>query len=204
MSPRGEATSEDEEVRKLAEAKARIEKRIRWLERELEHSKSVLKVVNSTLVERSFKRVEVAEPSPTIPVTPAPPPPALAVPVKAYKQVIPLKTATGVLLVNMQIGDDEVRVTPAEGIMFNVNTPPFQPFLVSRILEPMQVKDREAARTGEITPDKIFSYNVVRDGDIIREIVIRNYRDPRRLQEIKTSLRWTFDKMYEKTVQTGV
>lgn len=201
MSTYGEAASEDAEVRKLAEAKARIEKRIRWLEKELDHFKSILEVVNSTLVEKSFRHVEVAEPSPspTTPVTPAPPPPALEVPVKEYKQVVPLKTVTGVLLVNMQIEDDEVRVTPAEGIMFDVNTPPFQPFLVSRILEPMQMKDKEAARMGEISPDKIFAYNVVKDGDIIREIVIRNYRDPRRLQEIKTSLRWTFDKMYEKT-----
>lgn len=204
MSPHGEEASKDEEVRKLAEAKARIEKRIRWLEKELNHSKSILEVVNSTLAERSFKRIEVAEPSPTVPAPPAPSPPAPEVPMGEYKQVVPLKTATGVLLVNMHIGYDEVRVTPAEGLTFNVTTPPFQQFLVSRILEPMQGKDKETARTGEIPPDKIFSYNVVQDGDIIREIVIRNYREPKRLQEIKTSLRWTFDKMHEKTVQTSV
>jgi len=197
MSAHGEEASA-EEVRRLAETKAKIEKRIRRLEDEIEHLRSVLDVVNSTLAEKSFRRAEITPkpevtkpPPPTIEVTAAPPK-------VEYKQVVPLKTATGTILAQMQIGDDSIRVTPAEGVTLNVTTPPFQAFLVSRILEPMQAKDKEAVGTGEIPPEKAFSFNVVQDDDIVREIVISNYRDPRRLQEIKTSLRWTFEKMYEK------
>jgi hypothetical protein len=43
----------------------------------------------------------------------------------------------------------------------------------------------------------MFSYNIVREGDQIREIIIRNV-DDERLKELKSSIRWTFEKMYEK------
>jgi hypothetical protein len=53
-------------------------------------------------------------------------------------------------------------------------------------------------RRGQLTPDKMFAYNIVREGDLLREIVIRN-ADEERLRELKSSIRWTLEKMYEKT-----
>ena len=43
----------------------------------------------------------------------------------------------------------------------------------------------------------MFSYNIVREGELIREIIIKN-ADEERLKELKSSVRWTFEKMYEK------
>ncbi len=43
----------------------------------------------------------------------------------------------------------------------------------------------------------MFSYNIVREGDLIREIIIKNV-DDERLKELKSSIRWTFEKMFEK------
>jgi len=94
-----------------------------------------------------------------------------------------------------------MRVVPAEGLAFNVNTPPFSSFLVERVLAKMQEKDREAAERGEITPEEILSYNITRDGDIIREITIRNVT-PERSRELKSAVLWTLEKMYEKTLRT--
>ena len=62
----------------------------------------------------------------------------------------------------------------------------------------MQEKDNELVRMGQLTPDKMFAYNIVREGDLIREIMIRNV-DEERLRELKSSIRWTLEKMYEKT-----
>ncbi len=58
-------------------------------------------------------------------------------------------------------------------------------------------KTRKLVKTKQLTVDKAFSFNVVREGDLIREIVIRNV-DEERLKELKSSIRWTFEKMYEK------
>ncbi len=86
---------------------------------------------------------------------------------------------------------------PDESKHFSVNTPPFSNFLVERVLAKMQDKDSKLVRLKQLTTDKMFSYNIVREDDLIREIVIRNV-DEERLKELKSSIRWTLDKMYEK------
>jgi hypothetical protein len=90
-----------------------------------------------------------------------------------------------------------MHVLPDESKNFSVNTPPFGNFLVERVFAKMQEKDAELVRTKQLTADKMFSYNIVREGDLIREIIIRNV-DEERLKELKSSIRWTFEKMYEK------
>jgi len=65
----------------------------------------------------------------------------------------------------------------------------------------MQEKDREDASKGKIAPENILSYNIKRDGNLIREITIRNLK-PQRSRELKSSIRWTLEKMYERIKQT--
>ena len=61
----------------------------------------------------------------------------------------------------------------------------------------MQDKDKELVRLGQLATDQMLSYNIIRQGDLIREIIIKN-ADDERLKELKSSIRWTFEKMYEK------
>ena len=79
-----------------------------------------------------------------------------------------------------------------------MNTPPFNTFLVDRVLAKMQEKDSEMVRMQQLVPEQMFAYNIIRDGDLIREIVMRNV-DEERLKELRSSIRWTLEKMYEKT-----
>ena len=62
----------------------------------------------------------------------------------------------------------------------------------------MRGKDVEDSKRGEVEPDKILSYNVIQDGDVIKELIIQNYRDDDRLRKIRTTVRWTLEKMHEK------
>jgi len=188
--------TEGEKVKKVAEFRTLLEKRIREMETELEGMRVLLEFVDTALLERGFKRAEIAKPAPT-PI----PPEAAAPPVVEYEKSIPLKTATGDLLANLYMGEDSMRVVFAEDKDFDINTPPFMSFLVERVLVKMQEKDREDAGTGEIAPEEILSYNIVREGDVVREITIQNIR-PERLKELKSTMRWTLEKMYEK-MKTG-
>jgi hypothetical protein len=166
------------------------------MEIELEGLRVLLGFIDDTLLEKGFKRAEIAKPV-TAPKEAVSPLPAVG-----YEISVPLKTVAGDLLADLYMGEDSMRVVLAEDKSFNVNTPPFTSFLVERVLAKMQEKDREAASTGEIAPDKILSYNITRDGDLIREITIRNIR-PERTRELKSAIRWTLEKMYEKTMQTS-
>ena len=114
-----------------------------------------------------------------------------------YESVMQLKAASGEPLATLYLADDSLRLVPAEGKNFNVNTSPFTQFLVEKVLAKMQEKDSELVRNGQITPDDIFSYKIIREGDIMREITIKHV-DEERLRELKSSIRWTLEKMYEK------
>ena len=191
---------EAEKIKKLVAFKKKLEERVEGLKSELDELRLMLEAVNSILLEKGFKRAEIAkkpvttEVSPVKEEVPVQPPQPLA----EYEKVIPLETVTGEPLANLHIDQDSLRAVLAEDKNFNVNTPPFTQFLVERVLAKMQEKDSELARTGQLTTDKIFSYNIIQEDDRIREIAIKNF-DNNRLRELKSSIRWTLEKMYEKT-----
>lgn len=176
-----------EKTKKLVEFRTRIEKRINELSSELEELRTLLEFIDNMLLEKGFMRPEIKKQA--VPISPQKE--------LEYKAVAPIKTVTGELLANLYIGEDFLRVVLAEDKKFDVNTPPFMQFLVERVLAKMQEKDSEAARRGEFPPDKIFSYSIIRDGDVLQEIVIKNIV-AERFQELKSSIRWTLEKMYEK------
>ncbi len=191
----------DAELKRFAEMKAYFEKRIGELQEEISRLKTFLEAVDATLAEKSFKRVEI--PKPTLPpsappITVAPPPQPVG-----YEQVVPLKTVEGVHLADLRIGSADLRIIPASGMKFDVNSPPLRAFLIGRVLEPMQAKDGEAARAGELAPEKILSYRVEQEGNIVKEISIKNFGDERRLLELKNAIRWTFRRMYERMASTA-
>lgn len=193
---------EADKLKKLAEFRTRLEKKIETLSRELEDSLILLEFVDAALLEKGFKKAEVRLPvSKTLPSQPvSAPSPSVASavpPVLEYESSVPLKTMNGELLANLYIDKNSLRAVLAEDKSFNINTPPFLQFLVERVFVKMQDKDRQASASGELEPDKIFSFKIVQDGDILKEILVENVSEDR-LRELKTALRWTLEKMYEK------
>jgi len=202
---------EEAKMRKMAELRTTLEKRVEELQTELEQLRALLDFVNSALLEKGFKKPEIAKPAAPAPVPiteelaprsqPSPVAGEVAPPVLEHAQTVPIKTATGELLANLYMDEDSMRVVLAQGKSFTVDTPPFMAFLVERVLAKMQEKDRESAGAGEIPPDKVLSYEIVKDGDVIRELSIKNIGSDR-ARELKSTIRWTLEKMYEKIKST--
>ena len=90
-----------------------------------------------------------------------------------------------------------MHITLSEDKNFGINTHPFISFFVERVLAKMQEKDKEDASKGKLDPEKIVSYDLKQDGNTLREITIRNVRSER-TRELKSSIRWTLEKMYER------
>ena len=187
--------------------KKRLEEQLDKLTAEVNEVQSTLDIVNQILLERGFKRGDIKE----IPASPAPVPKEVVLPKHEAEppkppqtqqhtepeSVIPLKTMADEPLAIMHFDKQSIHVLPDESKNFSVNTPPFTNFLVEKVFAKMQEKDRELVRLGQLPTEKMFSYNIVREGDLIREIIIKN-ADDERLKELKSSVRWTFEKMYEK------
>ncbi|MCW4019742.1 MAG: hypothetical protein NWF14_00715 [Candidatus Bathyarchaeota archaeon] len=185
---------EEEKIKKIAELREILEGRVKSLESEIEGMRTLLEFINNLLLEKSFKRAEeIAKPVPPKPAE-LPPQPA---PPKKRVRTVPLKTGAGELLANLNIEDGYMRIVPAEDKTFNVNTPPFAAFLIERILVKMQERDQELVRQGKLKPDKAFSYEVQKDGEVLQEITIRNFAAQRE-REIRSATRWTLEKMHEK------
>jgi len=187
---------EKEKIKKIAKLRALLEKRVEDMETELDGLKTLLSLIDTTLIKEGFKRAEISKPVQTPPKQETPQPSVIQ-----QKKGIPLKTVTGDLLAQLYIEKDSMQITLAEDKNFDINTPPFTSFLVERVLAKMQEKDREDASKGKIAPENILSYNIKRDGNILREITIRNLRRERS-RELKSSIRWTLEKMYERIKQT--
>lgn len=191
-----------EKIKKLVAFKKKIENRVDELESELRELQTMLETVNILLLEKGFKHAEIAKApamTETLPMKEeaAEAEPSYSAPAEEYGSIIPLKTFTGELLANLHPNKDSLRVVLAEDKTFSSDTPPFTQFLIERVLEKMKEKDEELTRSGQLMPDKVFSYSIVHDGEIIREITIENV-DTDRLRELKSSIRWTLEKMYEK------
>jgi len=181
---------DEEVVSKLMELRSYLETRLKEVEEESERLRVLSKIVEEVIVSKSFRVAETLQPTPQEREA--------TLPASELEESVPLKTAQGVPLAAMVVSPPNVRIVPVEELEFSVHTPPFQSFFVSRILEPMRVKDEEAVRKGEFLPENALSYEVVAEGDIIKEVVIRNYGGETRLREVKSACRWTLEKMYER------
>ena len=191
--------SEDaDRTKRLFAFKTRIETRIRDLDIELKELQAALETVDSLLLEKGFKRAEISAKTETAELPLEEKEERVTEPETLTQGPSTLKSVTGEVLAEVYADGDVLHVVPAEDKDFNINTPPFNQFLLQRVLLKMQERDGELARSGQLDPNKILCFDITRDGDIIREIVIRNV-GPDRIAELKSSLRWTLEKMHEKT-----
>ena len=184
------SSSDQHLTKKLAEMKTFLERRLKQQEEEVTYLRSFIEVVDSLLAERSFRPVEISVPSEPVPK-----------PSTTLKSAdsVPVLTVDGVRIGSIQAEQGTLKVTSEPNINLDSNSPPLRSFLLAKVLEPMQAKDKEAASAGTIPPDAILAYTVEQDDGRLRAIHIQNYGDDRRLLELKNAIRWTLRRMYEKT-----
>ena len=196
-----------EKMKSMIDFKKRLEDQLDKLNAETKEVQASLDTVNMILIEKGFKRGDIKKiptGSASVPKEvvlpkhePDPPKVTITRQLTETESVIPLKTMTDEPLALIYFDKQSIHLLPDESKNFNVETPPFSNFLVEKVFAKMQEKDKEFVRLGQLATDKMFSYNIVREGDLIREIIIKNV-DDERLKELKSSIRWTFEKMYEK------
>ena len=199
--------AEENETKKLLEFKASLETRLREIEQEMSDIRTALEEINGLLVTTGFRTfstpttsspIHVPKQEPETPeledetpttVPPAPPP---------GDDQISVTGKDGTLLGTIIVEEMELEFTPSDVFQFTTDIPPFQSFLLERVLDNMRRTDQERASDGELEPQEILEYTVETDGDRITKLSITNYGGERRLRELNSSLRWTLDKMYEK------
>lgn len=193
----------DDDVRRAADIREWLVKQIADKSEELERLRTTLSLVDSLLKQGSFRPAAAMSDKQIAParqaMTASPPPPAKQSSLGVGRDVRPLKRAKDeFVLANAEVEANTVTIVPASGVQLSANTPPFRSFFLTRILDGMKGKDAEKVSQGAIRESDALSYWVDEDGGNIKKIVISNYRDKERLQEIFNTSAWVFTRMLEK------
>jgi hypothetical protein len=182
--------SQEKTTKRLAELKSYLEKKVAEHQNEIHDLQSFLETVDNILAEKSYRRVQLPKAITEAPTQVDSNPPQT------------IRTISGVLLADIFVDGQDLRIVPSKDIKFDANAPPLRSFLVGKVLEPLHVKDEESTRKQQLSPDQVLSYEIDREATVLKQIHVKNYGDERRLNELKNALRWTFRRMYEKTIGT--
>jgi hypothetical protein len=184
---------ENERVKRLAEAKSYIQKRIDELESEVELLKLILSVIDTALSRESFtKAAELPREAPRE----APQAPPAEADLGAQVSEAAVTSRDGRELARLVVYEKGLVIKPLMDLP--VDSPPLRSFFIAKVLEGYKRKDEELVRAGEIPEDEAFDYEVAEEGGLVKEIVVRNYRERRRLDEIRSALRWTLNRVLER------
>ena len=169
-----------EEVRRLLRIREGLERRIRRLEGELEDLRRALEEIDRLIAHLGFRRAD-----------------------EVSSESTSVKGRSGVVLGTLRCEGGSIIFEPRGDVEFSASSPLFKVFILERMLDEMRREDEERVSRGELSPDDVLSYDVETDGDRIVRLIIRNYGDETRLRRIRSNIRWTFDKMYERLKMRG-
>jgi len=111
---------------------------------------------------------------------------------------IPIKRVNdGKIIANAFVTPDQVSIVLDNGIEINADTPPFKSFFLDRIIGEMKKKDFAEAENGRIQKESVIDYIVNKNGANIREIIIKNYRQKERVNELINTAGWSLTRMLE-------
>jgi hypothetical protein len=199
----------EDDIRRAADTREWLVKQIADKQEEVERLRTALSLIDGLLKQGSFRAAanlgSFAGGSPaTAQVQQTRPAPTRQQPAPALKSsddrdIRPLKRAKDdFVLGSVEVQPASVIIAPSAEISLNVNTPPFRSFFLNRILDGMKAKDAERVSQGAMKESDALSYRVDDDNGTIRRIVIENYREKERLQEIFNTSSWVFTRMLEK------
>jgi len=117
---------------------------------------------------------------------------------KIEKKSIPITSGNdGKIIANAFVTPDQVEIVLEDDMKIAVDVPPFKSFFIDRIIGEMKRKDTLDVDNGKIPKDSIFNYVINKNGSDIREIIIKNYKEKERVNEIINTAGWSFTRMLE-------
>jgi hypothetical protein len=199
----------EDDIRRAADIREWLIKQISDKQEEVDRLRTALTIIDNLLKQGSFKaaaNIGFAAPGTTttqvqaarqaLPAAAARQQPAPMLRSSDNRDIRPLKRAKDdFMLATAEVSPTAVVLVPVDGVNLNSNTPPFRSFFLNRILDGMKSKD---ATLGLNEADSL-NYKVEEDNGVIKRVVINNYRDKDRLQEIFNTSSWVFTRMLEKS-----
>ena len=178
----------EENLRDILELREWISEEIEKREKEIDRFRQNLRILDSLVKQSSFSKAS-----------------SLVSNKQSLQQsqqtssVIPIKTQDNKILANAHVTSDELVIIPSEDVILDMETHPFKSFFLGRIIGGMENQDKLDVQNGKIPQNTAISCLVNKDGNRIREILIKNYRQKERVNEIINTVTWSFSRMIENS-----
>lgn len=185
----------EEQIRDIVAMRDSLAKQIDKHQNAIELLEKNITILDLVLKESSFTKasalsaVKTSESSTKISTVPTK---------KSEEILIPITSGSdGKIIANAYITPDQVSIVLEESMEINADTPPFKSFFIDRIIGEMKRKDSAEAENGKIQKESVIDYIINKNGSDIREIIIKNYRQKERVNEIINTAGWSLTRMLE-------
>ena len=111
------------------------------------------------------------------------------------------KNKDGEVIANAFVTPEKISIILNEGIGLTDEIPPLRSFFIERIIGEMKKIDSTDVKNGKIDESSVIDCIINKNGPAIREIIIKNYRQKERLDEIINTATWSLTRMLENSVK---
>ncbi|HXG14001.1 MAG TPA: hypothetical protein VNK25_02610 [Candidatus Nitrosotenuis sp.] len=172
----------ENQIKDVLEIKDRLTAQIQKHKEEIEMLEKNLALINSILKQQSFTKAS-----------------ALKDAIKEDYSIALRKNTDGIVIANAHITPEQVSIVLEDGVALREDMHPFKSFFLERIIGEMKRKDMAEFEKGVLDEDSIINCLINKDGSLLREIIIKNYRQKERVNEIISTATWSFSKMIENS-----
>ena len=174
----------DDQIHDILELKEQLVEKIEKRLKEIEKLEKNISVLDTILKQTSFTKAS-----------------DLTLNTEKKKAVVPIiKNSDGSTIATVFISDDKLSIILDKNILLNSKTPPLKTFFLDRIIGEMKNKDNQEVEKGKIGKDDVIDCIISNNGNAIREIIIKNYRQKERVDEIINTATWSLTRMLENSV----
>ena len=190
----------DEQIQKMLELKESIIDKMAKHQDELDFLQKNLDVLDVVLKGSSFTKAS-SLPRTTEPVTKEPEEEKIEVEEEKSESIQIKKNKDGEVIANAFVTPEKISIILNEGIGLTDEIPPLRSFFIERIIGEMKKIDSTDVKNGKIDENSVIDCIINKNGPAIREIIIKNYRQKERLDEIINTATWSLTRMLENSVK---
>jgi len=176
----------EEQVRDMLELKEDLTEKIIKYKEQIEILEKKISVLDIILKQSSFTKA--SDLTRKAPIT-----------IKQERNIAFTKSSDGTTIANAFVTNNEVSINLEDNVTLDPDTPPLKTFFVDRIIGEMKKKDVEQVESGVIKIDDIINCVINDNGWRIREIIMKNYRQEERVDEIFNTATWSLTRMSENS-----
>ena len=190
----------DEQIQKMLELKESIIDKMAKHQDEIDFLQKNLDVLDVVLKGSSFTKAS-SLPRSTEPVTKEPEEEKIEIKEEKLESIQIKKNKDGEIIANAFVTPEKISIILNEGIGLTDEIPPLRSFFIERIIGEMKKIDSADVKNGKIDENSVIDCIINKNGPAIREIIIKNYRQKERLDEIINTATWSLTRMLENSVK---